>query len=216
MDTFSALLALGPLAIYLVLLGTINLSRRPLVVSGARELAALGLAMSGLVIVGPMQLFMPQQAARQFGGFVWALLITFYVLCLMLAILVSRPRLVVYNISLDELRPVLVEVAARLDHESVWASRALSMPQMRVHLVLDYFAAMHNVALLSTTARQSVSNWQRLEAALRESLRDMPVSARNHGLWMAMCGVMILLVLGLRIAEDPQTIAQGLDRILHP
>ena len=33
MDTFSACVAFGPLAIYLLLLALINLSRRPLVVS---------------------------------------------------------------------------------------------------------------------------------------------------------------------------------------
>ena len=45
MDTFSACLAFGPLAIYLLLLGMINLQRRPLVISGTRETLSLGLAL---------------------------------------------------------------------------------------------------------------------------------------------------------------------------
>ena len=44
----------------------------------------------------------------------------------------------------------------------------------------------------------------------------MPAGARTQGLWMALCGLVILLVLALRIAEDPQTIARGLDHILNP
>jgi hypothetical protein len=216
MDTFSACLSLGPLAIYLLLLGAINLSARPLVVSGTRELAAFGLAVCGLVIVGPMQLFMPQEAAAQFGTMVWALLLGFYVLCLTLAVMVIRPRLVVYNLTADQIRPILVEVASKLDHDSVWAGRALSMPQMRVHLVVDNFAPMHNVSLVATGSAQSVAGWRRLEATLREAVREVPIARRSHGIWLALCGLMILVVLALRIADDPQTIARGLDRMLNP
>ncbi len=216
MDTFSACLALGPLAIYLLLLGAINLSSRPLVVSGTRELIAFGLAMAGLVIVGPMQLFMPQEAAAQFGTMAWALLATFYVLCLTLAVMVTRPRLVVYNTSLDQMLPLLVELARQLDHDSVGAGRALSLPQMRVHLVVENFAPMHNVSLVATGAAQSTAGWRRLEAALRASLRDVPVGGRTHGFWLAVCGLMILLVLAFGVADDPQTIARGLDRLLNP
>jgi hypothetical protein len=216
MDTFSACVALGPLAIYLVTLGVMNLYARPLVVSGTRETIALGLALAGLVVVGPMQLFLPEAAAAQFGTLVWALLIGFYVLCLTLCVMVMRPRLVIYNVTPDQLRPVLAEVAQRLDHDAVWAGRALSMPQLRVHLVIDSFAPMQNVTLVATSHGQSVTNWRRLEASLREALREMPVATRTHGAWLAMCGLLILAVLAFRVADDPQTIARGLDRILNP
>ncbi|MEI7903478.1 MAG: hypothetical protein WCK89_24835, partial [bacterium] len=59
MDPFRLCLAFGPVAIYAVLLGAINLLRRPFAVSGTRDAAALGLAVSGLVIVGPIELFLP-------------------------------------------------------------------------------------------------------------------------------------------------------------
>ena len=67
---------LARLAIYLLLVGLINLRRRPLVVSGSRELAALGVAMVGLLIVGPMQLFVPDATALRFGWLVWPLLLS--------------------------------------------------------------------------------------------------------------------------------------------
>jgi hypothetical protein len=216
MDPFSASLALGPLAIYLLLLGAINLSSRPLVVNGTRETIAIALAVSGLVIVGPMQLFMPQEAAAQFGTLVWALLISFYILCVTLITMVLRPRLIVYNTSFDDLRPVLTEVAQRLDHTSVWAGRALSMPQLRVHLVAENFAPLHNLALVATGSAQSVTGWRRLETELRKAVVAVPVAQRKHGVWLALCGLAILLTLALRVAQDPQTVARGLDRMLHP
>lgn len=216
MDPFSACVALGPLAIYLFILGTINLASRPVIVTGAREIVAFGLAAAGLVIVGPMQLFMPEAAAAQLGPIVWALLISFYVLCLTLTLIVMRPRLVVYNVTVDQLRPVLAEVAARIDHDSTWAGRALSMPQLRIHLVIESFAPLHNVSLVATSHGQSATGWRRFEGALRAALRETPVAGRTHGFWLAVCGLMVLLVLALRIADDPQTIARGIDRMLNP
>jgi hypothetical protein len=216
MDIFSACVAFGPLAIYLLLLGVINSSLRPLVVSGTREILSLGLALMGLVAIGPMQLFMPQEAAVRFGGLVWALLLGFYVLSLMLAIMLSRPRLIVYNITLDELRPLLAENAERLDHDSSWAGKALSMPQMRVNLQLEGFAPMRNVTLSATPDEQSISGWRRLAAELRLALRQTRAANQTHGFRLIICGVLILLALALKVADDPQMIAQGLSRILHP
>ena len=214
MDTFSACLALGPLAIYLLFLGA--LSRRPLVVSGTRETLSLGLALSGLAIVGPMQLFMPQEAATRFGPYVWMLLLCFYVLCLTLAIMLSRPRLVVYNISLTQLQPVLEETARRLDAQSTWAGKSLSMPSARVHLHLEDFSPLANVSLVATGDDQSIGNWRRLAAALRNQLADVPLATQPHGFWLTVWGLAILAALAFWVAEDPQIIARGLDRLLNP
>ena len=216
MDIFSACLAFGPLGIYLLLLGAINLSSRPLVVTGMRETLALGLALSGLAIVGPMQLFMPQDAAGRFGWGVWLLLIAFYSLSLTLWIMLSRPRIVVYNIGLDELQPILNDTATRLDHDSRWAGDSLSMPQMRVQLQLESYPQMRNVSLVAGAGAQSASGWRRLEAALRGSLRDQPVRPATHGLWLTLCGLSILAVLALFVAENSQSIAQGVERMLRP
>jgi hypothetical protein len=216
MDTFSCCVAFGPLGIYLLLLGVVNSSRRPLVVSGTRETLALALAVAGLVIVGPMQLFMPQEAATRFGNLVWPLLILFYVLALTLVLMLSRPRIVVYNCSLDQLRPLLTVTAQQLDRDSTWAGEALSMPQLQVHLQLEHFPTMHNLSLLATGDEQSVSGWRRLETALRQAVRTSPVAARTHGFWLIVGGLTILLALAFCVVDDPQTIAQGLAHILNP
>lgn len=216
MDTFSACLAFGPLAIYLLLLGMINLQRRPLVINGTRETLSLGLALMGLVIVGPMQLFMPQEAATRFGQFVWLLLLGFYVLCLMLIIMLSRPRLVVYNVAPEELRPALDAAARRIDSDAIWAGKTVSLPLARVHLHVEGFPPLGNVALLATGDDQSASGWRRLEAALRETLAETPVAAGPHGFWMLLCGVLMLSALAFWVVDDPQMIAQGIERMLRP
>src|SRR5437016_1778211 len=116
MDIFSACLGFGPLALFLICLGAVNLSGRPLVVSGTRETLALSLALAGLAVIGPMRLFMPQEAASHFGPLVWVLLAMFYLLAVTLSIMLGRPRLIVYNAPLDALRVVVARIASRLDH----------------------------------------------------------------------------------------------------
>lgn len=216
MDTFSACLAFGPLAIYLVLLGAINLQRRALVIGGTRETLSLGLALGGLVIVGPMQLFMPEDAATRFGQYVWLLLLTFYVLSLALIVLISRPRLIVYNASPAELRRALDAAARRVDSEATWAGNSLNMPLARVHLHVENFPPLGNVALMASSDDQSAAGWKRLELSLRETLTDVPVAAGPHGFWMLLFGVLILSALGFWVVDDPERIAQGFERMLRP
>jgi hypothetical protein len=216
MDAFSACVAFGPLAIYLVFLGAINLSRRPLLVRGSRETLALGLALAGLAVIGPMQLFMPQEAATRFGQWVWILLVSFYLLCLMLAILLGRPRLIAYNIEPEALRQALDETARRLDPETTWAGKALTMPRSRVHLQIQSFSPLANVSLAAVGDDQSIGGWQRLEAALRSKLADVPAAARPRGAWLLVWGLGMLAVLGYFVADDPQMIARGVDRLFQP
>src|SRR5690606_36270803 len=104
-----------------LLLGLIHLTRRPFMTSRARDAAALGVAISGFLLVGPMQLFMPQAAAERFGGYVWLLLLTFYSLVLSLTVLLMRPRLIIYNIPRDQLRAILAQVLNGLDPDVRWA-----------------------------------------------------------------------------------------------
>ena len=64
MDPLHLCIALGPLAVYLLLLGIINLMPRPFMTSGARDTAALSIAISGFVVAGPMELFLPGSSYR--------------------------------------------------------------------------------------------------------------------------------------------------------
>jgi hypothetical protein len=186
------------------------------VINGTRETLSLGLALAGLMIVGPMQLFMPQEAAVRFGQLIWLLLIGFYALSVTLLILLSRPRLIVYNISPEELRLALDAAARRVDPDAAWTSTALSLPTSRVHLHIESFAPLGNIALLATGDDQSLAGWRRLEFALRDTLRETIVTPGAYGLWMFIVGAMMLAGLTFWVVDDPQTIAQGLQRMLSP
>ena len=166
MEPFHQCLALGPVAIYLMLLGVINLARRPLVVSGGRDAAALGLAVSGLVFVGPMALLFPESVAAHFGPagtkYLWLMFVGLLAICLIMVLLTLRPRLMIYNISVDQLRPILAEVVERMDAEARWAGDCLFLPGLGVQLHLESFGWMRNVSLVSSGPKQDYQGWSRL------------------------------------------------------
>ena len=82
--------------------------------TGARDLMALGLAIAGLVVAGPMELFLIEAAAVQYGGcVVWSIMLVFYGLIVLCMALMTRPRLVIYNVTSEQLLPVLEEVWPR-------------------------------------------------------------------------------------------------------
>lgn len=215
MDPFRLCLALGPVAVYVLLLGAINLSRRPFLVTGTRDAAALGLALSGFVIVGPIELFFPNAAAARFGAFVWVLLLAFYALCLVLVLLLPRPRLIIYNISADQLRPILADLVERLDPQARWAGDSLVLPGLDVQLHVDNVPAMRNVSLTSVGSNQNHAGWRRLEQGLGAALDQVQVTRNPRGANLVCAGLLIVVALILVIARDPQAVAQALFEMLR-
>ena len=149
-DPLHLSIALGPLAVYLLLIGLINISRRPLLTTGTRDVTALAIAVGGFIIIGPMELFLPERAAAQFGGFVWLMLLAIYALFILLVVLILRPRLVIYNISLNELQPVLQCVATKIDCQAAWFGETLVLPSLGIQFYLDPNRALRNVQLISS------------------------------------------------------------------
>lgn len=215
MDVFTLCLAFGPIAIYLFLLGAINLSRRPLMVTGARDLAALALALAGLVLIGPMELFFPLGASTVYHAWVWLFLAVLYLLAIVFLLLMLRPRLVIYNIAPAQLRPVLSELAVELDAEARWAGDSLALPNLGVQLHFDSVAALRNITLAAGGPTQSHLGWRKLELALADRLAGIEVP-RNRGAiaYLAVASVVVLALL-LGIAHDPQAVAQSLFEMLR-
>ncbi|HID74999.1 MAG TPA: hypothetical protein EYP56_03275 [Planctomycetaceae bacterium] len=215
MDTLRWCLAFGPVAVYLMSLGAVNLLRRPVVVSGTREAAAMGLALSGLFIVGPLSLFFPVPASIRFGPAVWAFLITLYALSVILVVLLMRPRVVIYNISANQLRPVLTDVAMRLDRDARWAGESLALPSLGVQLYVESSPLMRNVVLGSVGRNQNHEGWQRLEAALRAELASLEVPRNRSGLVLLAAGALMAVLLASAVAHDPAAVAQSLSEMLR-
>lgn len=210
MEPFRACLAVLPLAVYLLTIGIINLGGRPFLTTGARDGYALGLALAGFCIIGPIELFMPEAAVAQFGPFVWLLLIAFYFLAVTSVILWMRPRIVIYNIALEELRPVLGKLVSELDPEHRWAGNSVVLPSLGVQFQIERFAPMRNVSLVAAATEQSYAGWHTLERRLAGELTATRRAPNPLGALFVSLAVLLLVAVGIWIAADPQAIVRGL------
>jgi len=215
MDPLRFALALGPLAVYLLFIGLVQLRRRPFMTTGGRDLAALGLALSGFAIIGPLELFMPEPAATVFGWMVWGPLLILYGLAVLMLILGQRPRLVIYNMTVDELRPLLAQAVSGLDGQARWAGDNLVMPQLGVQLHVDPVESLRNVSLVATGERQNLAGWQRLTAALNQALKRSQVGRNPRGLAFVGVGLLMFTAAYGWLVLDPGQVAQRMVELLR-
>ncbi|TVP99285.1 MAG: hypothetical protein EA381_10370 [Planctomycetaceae bacterium] len=208
---FYALIVALPLGAYLLMLGLIRLRRRVLVTTGGRDTFALALAISGLVAVGPGELFFPATAATALGTAVWPLLAMLYLLTVALVVLYQRPRLVVYGLGDAPLAaPLLracrsIDAASRLDERS----GTISLPTVGLHLRLVRHRSgdSADVELFETDLRPDF--WRSLLTELRREVAREPAASVGLGLVWATLGAILLGWAATQTALRPTEIAEG-------
>jgi hypothetical protein len=216
MDPVPLAIAGIPLAVYLLALGAINLRRRPLVVNGPADIGALAAALVGLVFVGPLNLFLPQASVIRFGPLVWLILLVFYGLCVLLYMLVARPRLVIFNVIPEQIRDTLQEVCRKLDSDTTLAGDAVHLPRLGVQLHFDFSPGMRNVALVATGDQQSFSGWKRLHHELATALQRVEVPPNPRGFTLLTTGLVLIGWPLVQLLQMPGTVvAQQLKDILR-
>jgi hypothetical protein len=212
-DPFRLAIALVPMAAYVLLLGVINARRRPFITSGGSDFTALGLALSGLMFVGPIELFRPVAFTRELGNYIWLVLLVFYWLWVLLVVLLSRPRLVVYNVSMEELHPVLAETASRLDPDARWAGSHLMLPTLGVQLHLDSFDLMRNVSLVSSGGRQNIDGWRRLAQELRRALVPVRVKSNPRAIGLLIVSLALLALSVVQMTANQDELMQAVNEV---
>jgi hypothetical protein len=215
-DPLRFCLAFTPLAIYLLVVGSLNLSKRPRVLSGAIDSFFLGLGLIGFILVGPFELFLPPATAFRLGGWVWLLLTICYVLFVTLYVLMSRPRIVIYNVSPEQLRPVLADVFAALESEARWAGDAAFLPSLGVQLHVEAIPILRNVQLIATGTAQSYEGWTRLQRELQARLQTTTSRRNLPGLGMIFAGLLLVTICALWVASDTALVAQSFQELMHP
>ena len=193
MDPLHFCIAAVPLAVYLLLIGILNLRRRPFVTSGARDAAAVGIGISGLMMAGPMELFMPQAAAAQYGSLVWVMMLSFYGLMVSLTVLLMRVRIVAYNITIEQLRPILTKIAMQFDKSSRWSGDGLLIPEKEIHLHLEPALWNRSVQVTASGVSQSYEGWNELEDELRKAVETVEVRPNLFGINLLVCSLALAL-----------------------
>jgi hypothetical protein len=215
MDHFRVCVAFTPLALYLIALSFLNFRRRPVVIAGSRDMAFLGLGVIGLLLVGPVELLMPT-LPEEVTGYVWLMLLVLYLLFLTLAVLLGKPRIVVYNVTLDQLRPALADAVNELDADVRWAGNSVALPKLHVEFYFDDHGWVRNVSLVATATPQSFAGWRLLERTLREQLHSsVETTPSTWGLGTLMLALAMLGRIGWIAVVHRQEVAQGFTDLLR-
>lgn len=193
-----------PMAMYLAMLGVLRLRRQPFVTTGWRDVATLGIAVIGLVAIGPIQLFFPSYAAAHFSGWVWGLLLALYLLSLLLLVLSCRPRLIVYGISEDTFYQVLLAAAQRVDSEANWHGQILTLPSARLQLATEPTGALGVQQASSVSSLATVGPWLELERELVKQCAQTTAEVRSWtGLALLLLGLLLGTVAIASVMVDP-------------
>ncbi len=183
--------AFFPLGVYLVALGWVHLRGRPFAIAGVWDGILLGASLLGLVMVGPIALVRPVVGASAWS---WPILLLVFILVVALCVLVSRPRLVVYNISVEQLRPLVAEAAAALDPQARWAGETVALPARGLQVHLDGDGVLRTVSLIGIGRRSAYEAWSEFSRRVRQASRRLRVKPSPWGGVFAGIGAVLVLV----------------------
>jgi hypothetical protein len=203
MSRFQTLIAVGlaivPLGLYLVGIGCLHLRRRPSLLQGSLDFALLAAGVAGLVLVGPLALLAPLADGIPSVAGVPVLLAGFLLL-VAVAVLAMRPRLVIYNITLDQLRPVVAEVVAGLDASARWAGETAALPARGIQVHLDGRGSMRSVSVVAVGSRTSPEGWTEFSRRLRQAVGRLRVrSSPWGGLFGGLGGIVLVAAISLAL-----------------
>lgn len=210
-EPFPALLAFTPLILYLLCLALIRVSGKAWVTTGERDTAAVMVAISGLIVVGPMELFFPKATAYLLGPWVWGPLILLYFLFGCLLIINSRPKLVVYGRTSDQLFTALSGAARKLDDSAIVDDdrQQIHLPKVGAHLRLDSAPGHDCINVLSFEPTLSDAFWRLLRTHLKHEIASTSPPYPRRG-WAAMAIALIMLFwLVQYIVEEPARMVDG-------
>ncbi|MFM8707575.1 MAG: hypothetical protein ACKOHK_05680 [Planctomycetia bacterium] len=190
-------IALLPLGVYFLCLSWAHLRRRPLAVSGVFDVAMLAAGVSGLAVVGPLALLVPVTGGSPWS---WPVLAFLFVLCVATCVLVSRPRMVVYNITVEQFRPLVAEVVSALDPGARWAGESAALPDRGFQLHIEGNGPMRTVSIVNVGERSSAEGWGEFTRRLRRAVGGLRVRRSPWGaLFAAVGGGLLVLAAALAI-----------------
>ena len=208
-EPFVIVMAFVPLIGYLLVLGWIRISGRAVVTTGARDTAALALAISGFFVVGPAELFFPNAAATAFGPIVWLPLLVFYGLIVLLICLTVPAKLVVYGRGPMELFQSLSNVSKLIDPEAIGdeTNVQVTLPTYGIHLRLDGYRGIDHAQVVAFEPNVSPAFWNDLLGKLRDEVSGLPAPNPRRGfLMMTVAAALILLLLWIGIKNQERVV----------
>ncbi len=215
MQSIQLAIAFVPVAVYLLLIGGLRLRSRPLVTTGWRDTLALGIAASGLVAIGPMQLFFPAQAAARWQGWVWIALMALYLLGLFMILLSCKPRLISYGMDEDQFRRALQVAAKTVDDSAHWNGEILNLPQAGIQLASDPTGTPRVHQVVHFGLLRNLKDWIKLEGEFVAEAKRQTCPRSIAGIPFVLAGIFLLLVAIAPTVNDPETAYTQLQEFIN-
>ncbi len=153
-------------------------------------------------MVGPVNLFVPNSALTVFGPWAWVLLLALYMLVSLLIGISCRPRLVIYNLSSEQLKSVLARLVAQLDPDARWAGDSVELPNLGMQLSIDKRNAMRSCQIIAVGIEQNQSNWSKLKRELATELNKVEVTTNPFAISMIAVALLLGTLIALQIIEN--------------
>ncbi len=135
---------------------------------------------------------------------------------LTLLVLMSRPRLVIYNMELDQLRETLEQIVPQLDPKARWAGNCVALPVLGIQFTFDVSPATRNAQIRPAAFMQSYRGWKELEGALQTAFRGAQRGMPNpYGLVLLVFGLISGGMATWYMVSDPPAVAQALREMLR-
>lgn len=210
-EPFPALVAFTPLILYLLAFALVRISGKVCVITGGTDTAALLFAISGLVVVGPMELFFPKATAYLLGIWVWVPLLLLYLLFGCLFVISGASKLVVYGRTAETLFESLTRAAQAIDSSAVadYDSGQVHLPKVGAHLRLDSAPGHDCINVIAFEPLLPVAFWQSLRNYLRSELRRTRPPKPRRGVPALLLAMLMAFWLVRYLLNEPNLLAEG-------
>lgn len=213
LDYLRLALGLIPLGLYLMVMGLLALRGRPTILTTGQETLLIGFALSGFVLIGPIELFFPTGAYAALGLWVWLLLVALYFLVVLLIALQRAPGWTIVGMDAEEFRAFFESVLQEGSVDCKWMGNQLQIDKWDVRAIAEPSRGFPKTTCLSPCGRvRNVLGWYQIEKLVATSKAlEQTDAGRSSG--MIPTAVCLLLLGSICIGLGCLLIAWDMERL---
>lgn len=198
-----------PIGTYLCVLGLLHCLRRPWITTGTRDYVALALALSGLIITGPIDYVLHSRMLPDF--LIHSHRIGFAVYALLAAALMPRTyeKLVIYNCQSSSIVEAMRTILDQSNERYQEVAGGWILAERGVSIELDSITALRNVTLHFHGMRDRAL-FQHTQSQLAQLLAARSTGWSILGVTLGTAGALVLAFPVWLVACDPQTAVAAL------
>lgn len=203
-----------PIGTYFCILALVQATRRPLVTTGRRNFLALAVALSGLVISGPIDLALHSRllpltvVSTPWAG------VVLYIVFVAALFPGSYRSLVIYNASQEAVAGAVGKVLDRRGWKYKEVPSGWILPDRGVHLEIDEFSALANV-MLHFRSLSDRELYLEIQGGLMELLSETRARWSLPGLVLGVAGGVVLAFPVWIVASDSHDLASLVQQVIE-